>query len=47
MATVDREVADIGSPLEVLWGDHGGTIKPIRATVARFPYLAERRNSAS
>ena len=28
-----------------LWGDHGGSIKNIRANVARFPYLSEGRNS--
>jgi len=29
----------------VLWGNHGGAIKTIRATVERFPYLTEARNS--
>ena len=35
----------IGNEVVVQWGDHGGSIKNIRATVARFPYLTEARNS--
>ena len=27
------------------WGDHGGRIKDVRATVERFPYLTESRNN--
>ena len=27
------------------WGDHGGRIKDVRATVERFPYLTDPRNS--
>jgi hypothetical protein len=29
----------------VQWGDHGGAIKDVRATVARFPYRTDGRNS--
>jgi hypothetical protein len=29
----------------VQWGDHGRPLKDIRATVERFPYLTEGRNS--
>ena len=29
----------IGNEVVVHWGDHGGRIKAIRATVERFPYL--------
>ncbi|MDH7639290.1 hypothetical protein [Sphingomonas oryzagri] len=43
-ATIDIGEADIGNAVTVLWGDHGGRIKEIRATVARFPYLQEGRN---
>ncbi len=45
MACIDMSAAQLGNEVEVLWGDHGGAIKPIRATVARFPYLTEGRNS--
>lgn len=44
--TIDRERAQIGNELVVLWGDHGGRMKEIRATVARFPYLQEGRNQS-
>ena len=27
------------------WGDHGRRIKDVRATVERFPYLTDPRNS--
>ncbi|MFB9126055.1 aminomethyl transferase family protein [Paraburkholderia dipogonis] len=37
-ATIDRD-QEIGSEVVVHWGDHGGRIKEIRATVERFPYL--------
>ncbi|GAA4024770.1 aminomethyl transferase family protein [Streptomyces plumbiresistens] len=38
-STVDVDLAEIGTEVVVQWGDHGGRIKPIRATVERFPYL--------
>ena len=38
--TIDIEQARIGNQVSVLWGDHGGPLKEIRATVARYPYLA-------
>ncbi|MGY1812219.1 hypothetical protein [Blastococcus sp. SYSU D00820] len=38
-STIDLEHAAIGTEVVVHWGDHGGRIKPIRATVERFPYL--------
>jgi glycine cleavage system aminomethyltransferase T len=44
-ACLDIEASRVGSEVVVQWGDHGGPIKKIRATVARFPYLAEGRNS--
>lgn len=43
-ATLDIEQAVIGNTVTVLWGDHGGPIKEVRARVARFPYLTEGRN---
>ena len=39
------EEATLGSEVIVHWGDFGGPIKEIRATVERFPFLAEGRNS--
>lgn len=44
MATIDRDKAEIGREVIVDWGDYGKRIKPVRATVERFPYLAEGRN---
>ena len=38
-STLDLDQAQIGNEVVVHWGDHGQRIKPIRATVARFPYL--------
>jgi vanillate/3-O-methylgallate O-demethylase len=43
-ATIDIDQAAIGNTVTVLWGDHGGRIKEIRATVAPLPYLREGRN---
>lgn len=45
MACIDVEHAAIGTPVVVQWGNHGGRIKNVRATVERFPYLDEGRNS--
>ena len=45
LGCVDIDQDKIGNEVEVQWGDYGGAIKTIRATVARFPYLAEGRNS--
>jgi glycine cleavage system aminomethyltransferase T len=45
-ATIDLAQAQIGTGVTVLWGDHGGPIKPVRARVARFPYLREGRNQS-
>jgi vanillate/3-O-methylgallate O-demethylase len=45
-ATLDVSQAVIGNEVCVLWGDPGGPIKEVRATVARFPYLTEGRNQA-
>jgi vanillate/3-O-methylgallate O-demethylase len=42
---LDIAEAEIGDELTVLWGDHGGPIKEIRATVERFPYFTDGRNS--
>jgi vanillate/3-O-methylgallate O-demethylase len=38
-STIDLDQAEIGNEVIVHWGDHGARIKPIRATVERFPYL--------
>ncbi|MGW0707924.1 aminomethyl transferase family protein [Streptomyces sp. NPDC002643] len=36
---IDVDLAEIGTEVVIHWGDHGSRIKPIRATVERFPYL--------
>ncbi|MEZ5223714.1 MAG: hypothetical protein R2743_19655 [Ilumatobacteraceae bacterium] len=45
MGCIDIDQADIGNEVTVYWGDFGGRMKEIRATVERFPYLTDRRNS--
>jgi vanillate/3-O-methylgallate O-demethylase len=45
MGCIDLDASEIGTDVSVQWGDHGGRIKDVRATVARFPYLTEGRNS--
>jgi vanillate/3-O-methylgallate O-demethylase len=37
--TIDLDAAEVGNEVIVEWGDFGGKIKHVRATVARFPYL--------
>jgi vanillate/3-O-methylgallate O-demethylase len=44
MAVIDVELAKIGTEVIVQWGDHGRRVKNVRATVERYPYLAEGRN---
>lgn len=44
MASLDIDMAQIGRELVIEWGEYGRRIKPIRATVERFPYLEEGRN---
>jgi len=46
MACIDIDLAKVGTEVTVAWGDYGGRIKHVRATVARFPYLTEGRNDA-
>ena len=41
---VDIGAADVGTELIIRWGDFGGKIKDVRATVARYPYLDLERN---
>jgi glycine cleavage system aminomethyltransferase T len=45
MGCIDLDASQIGTEVIVQWGDHTGKIKNVRATVARFPYLTEGRNS--
>jgi glycine cleavage system aminomethyltransferase T len=45
MGCIDRDVREIGTEVVVKWGDFGGRIKDVRATIERFPYLTEGRNS--
>jgi vanillate/3-O-methylgallate O-demethylase len=42
--SIDADQAEVGNEVVVQWGDHGGRIKDVRATVERFPYLTEGRN---
>ena len=44
MCSIDAQHAALGTEVTVLWGEPGMEQKPIRATVARFPYLNENRN---
>jgi glycine cleavage system aminomethyltransferase T len=45
LGCLDIDACGIGNDVIIQWGDHGGAIKNVRATVARFPYLTEGRNS--
>jgi len=45
MGCIDLDASEIGIEVSVQWGDYGGKIKDARATVARFSYLNEGRNS--
>jgi glycine cleavage system aminomethyltransferase T len=45
MGCIAIEASNIGTEVIVQWGDFGGAIKNVRATVERFPYLTEGRNS--
>ena len=42
---LDATATAIGTEVIVHWGDHGSTINEVRATVERFPYLADARTS--
>jgi glycine cleavage system aminomethyltransferase T len=42
--TIDMECAAIGTGVVVRWGEHGGRIKEIRATVERFPFHDGQNN---
>ncbi|UWG98892.1 hypothetical protein LPY66_08930 [Dehalobacter sp. DCM] len=42
--TIDIDQSDLGNEVFIEWGDFGGKIKKVRATVARFPYLDLVRN---
>ena len=44
LCSIDLAFSEIGTEVEVLWGDPGTRQKRIRATVSRFPYLDEGRN---
>ena len=45
MACIDIECSKVGTEVVVQWGDHGGRIKEVHATVERCPYLTEARNN--
>lgn len=44
LATVDLEYTEIGTEVEVLWGDPGTKQKKVRATVAPIPYNTHYSN---
>lgn len=44
MAFIDPEYANEGDAVTIIWGNPGTRQIPIRATVARYPYLALPRN---
>jgi glycine cleavage system aminomethyltransferase T len=44
LCSIDTAYSQIGTEVEVLWGNPGTRQKKIRAVVARFPYLADNRN---
>jgi glycine cleavage system aminomethyltransferase T len=45
LGCIDIGAAKLGDEVVVKWGDHGGPIKDIRATILRFPYFVEGRNN--
>jgi hypothetical protein len=47
MGRLDLDASQIGTGVIVQWGDYGKRTKNVRATVARFRYLTEGRNSTS
>ena len=46
MGCIDAAAANIGNEVIVQWGDFGGRIKKVRATVETYPYFVEGRNEA-
>ncbi|MCE5252599.1 MAG: aminomethyl transferase family protein [Actinomycetia bacterium] len=44
LCSIDVEHSELGTEVEVLWGDPGTRQKAVRATVSRFPFLNENRN---
>jgi glycine cleavage system aminomethyltransferase T len=45
LGAIDIGQTQIGNEVVVQWGDHGSRIKDVRATVERYPYVSEGRNS--
>lgn len=45
MGSIAVEEAQIGNEVVVQWGDRGGRIKDVRATVERYPCISDERNS--
>ena len=45
LGAIEIGQAEIGNEVVVQWGDHGRRIKDVRATVERYPYVSEDRNS--
>ncbi len=45
MGCIDIDQAEIGNTVVVHWGDYGGRIKEVRATVEAFPYFTDDRNN--
>jgi vanillate/3-O-methylgallate O-demethylase len=45
LAVLDTDAAEIGTEVEVVWGDAGERQTRIRATVAAAPYKPDRRRT--
>jgi glycine cleavage system aminomethyltransferase T len=46
LCSIDIAQSELGTEVEVLWGEPGTRQKKIRATVVSFPYLADNRNQS-
>jgi glycine cleavage system aminomethyltransferase T len=44
LCSIDTALSQLGTSVSVVWGNPGAPQSEIRATVTRFPYLAENRN---
>lgn len=44
LCTIDKEYAEVGTAVNIVWGNPGQRQKIIRARVAPFPYVRDNRN---
>ena len=47
ICSIDPDYAELGMPVEIIWGDPGKPQKKVRATVGRFPYNNILRNEST